>query len=255
MAFGDVMNKLFGSGTPTPAQVMQVQMVPAPNNPTGVAQPGMPLPSSDPNNPTVPVGTADPATVPLDAFADLWKTAPIDPNAPPADNGNYFQNFDPKNVMESARKVNFSNQEVTPEQAAAIAAGGPEAIKAVRSLINASSQQVYGQSAIATASIVQKALEAQAERFKAQLPGLMKNQAVTDSLATENPIFKNPALQPMVDMARTQILQKFPNATQAEVKEQVVNFFNAMQGALAPKPKVSAADKANETNWDDWISQ
>lgn len=249
-----ILERLFGT-TPPPAPVVQVQMVPAPNNPTQVAQPGMPLPSSDPNNPTVPAGSADPATTPLDAFADLWKNAPVDPTKPVTDPNNYFATLDPAKVMESAKRVNFANQQVTPEMLAEIAKGGEAAVKATLALINQSSQSVYGQSALATASIVQKALDAQREQFQKQLPGILKSQLVSDSLATENPIFSNPALAPMVDMARQQVLQKFPNATQQETKEQIVQFFNAMQSALAPKPAKTAEQKANDMNWDDWVSQ
>lgn len=256
MSFGDVMKNLFGQA-PTPAPVVQVQMVPAPgvNNPTGAANPGMPLPSSDPNNPMVPAGTANPATTPLDAFSTLWETPAVDPNKPVTDPNNYFATLDPAKVMASAQKVNFANQQVTPEILAEVAKGGESAVKAMMQLVNQSSQSVYGQSALATAQIVQKALDAQRENFQKQLPGILKSQLVSDSLATENPIFSNPALQPMVDMARQQVLQKFPNATQAETKEQIVSFFNAMQSALAPKPVVTAAQKAESTDWDAWISK
>lgn len=222
-------------------------------NPTQVAQPTQPLPGVDPANPTVPLGSAAPQDQsPLDAFAKLWEPAIVDPNAV---NPNFFATLDPNKVMESARKVNFSNQEITPEIAAAIAAGGEQAIKAVQSLINHSSQSVYGQSAIATSKIVEKALAAQREQFQKQLPGILKSQLVSDSLATENPIFNNPALAPMVEMARTQVLQKFPNATQAEIKEQVVSFFNAMQGALAPKPIKTEAEKNADMDWGAFLGQ
>lgn len=253
MAFGDVMNKLFGSG-PAQPQVQQVQIIPN-NNPSGVANPGMPLPGSDPTNPTIPLQVPSPNTDPMAEFAKLWETPSIDPNAPP-DSGNYFAKLDPAKVMESAKKVNFANQVISPELMQQIAAGGESAVKAMMSLVNQSSQQVYGQSAIATASIVEKALAKQREQFQQQLPGILKSQLVSDSLATENPIFSNPALAPMVDMARTQVLQKFPNATQAEVKTQVVNFFNAMQSALAPKPVKSAAEKAaEETDWSKYFPE
>jgi|SRR6201985_2407172 len=252
---GNVMQTLFGAPVAPPPAPIQVQMVPAPNNPTGVAQPGMPLPSSDPNNPTVPVGTADPATAPLDAFASLWETPKVDPNAPPVDPNNYFATLNPQSVMESAKKVNFANQPVSPELMAEIAKGGEAAVNAMKQLINTSSQQVYGQSALATASIVQKALDAQREQFQKQLPGILKGQLVADSLATENPIFTNPALAPMVDMARQQVLQKFPQATQAEVKQQIVGFFNAMQSALAPKAAVTAQQTAENVDWDAWVTK
>lgn len=250
-----IFEKIFGTTPPPPAPI-QVQMVaPGTNNPSGVNQPTMPLPGSDPTNPTVPAGTADPATTPLDAFSNLWETPKVDPNSPQVDPNNYFATLDPAKVMESAKKVNFANQQVTPEMLAEVAKGGEGAVKAMMQLINQSSQAVYGQSALATASIVQKALDAQREQFQKQLPGILKSQLVSDSLATENPIFKNPALQPMVEMARTQILQKFPNATQAEVKQQVVDFFSAMQGALAPKPAKSNSKSSNDTDWDEWVSQ
>jgi hypothetical protein len=257
MAFGDVMNKLFGT-TPIAPPIQQIQIVPAPgaNNPSGVNQPGVAFPGSDPQNPMVPAGTADPQTTPLDAFSTLWETPKVDPNAPPSDPNNYFATLDPAKVMESAKKVNFANQQVTPEMLAEVAKGGPDAVKVMMQLINQSSQAVYGQSALATASIVQKALDAQREQFQKQLPGILKNQLVSDSLATENPIFTNPALQPMVDMVRQQVLQKFPTATQAETKQQIVSFFNAMQGELQPKPTVSAKQKAADgMDWDSWVSQ
>lgn len=244
----DAMSRIFGNH-PAPVAAPVVN-----NNPTQTANPQMPLPGSDPQNPMIPAGDPASQSTALDQFAKLWETPATDPNAP-ADPNNYFATLDPAKVRESARKVNFTSDQVSPELAAAIAAGGPEALKAVQTLINQSSQNVYGQSALATASIVQKALDAQRENFQKALPGILKGQLVADSLATENPIFNNPALQPMVEMARQQVLQKFPNATQAETKEQIVTFFNAMQQALAPKPVITAAQKSEQQDWDAWIAK
>jgi hypothetical protein len=241
---GSLMAQLFGGVTP-PAQQAPVQGA---NNPTQVTNPGQPLPGSDPANPAAPAGSVDANSTPLDAFKDIWNT-PDNTNTEATD---FFAKLDPAKVMESARKVNFAGG-VTPELMAKIAAGGPEAIQAFQQAINNSSQQVYGRSTVTTAEIVKAALAEQREQFQKQLPGIMKGMNLTDSLQTENPLYANPALAPLVEMAKTQFLQKNPTATQSEIKQQVNDFMNAMQSALAPKPIKTAEQKAAETDWTSFL--
>ena len=179
MSVMNALQSLFG-GSPAPQQQLA-----NPNAPTGNPQPGVGLPGTVSNGVTAPNGMipapgaeqqpapgqmpAEPVS-PLTPFADIWQT-PTTPN--PNDSPAIFGAVDPKKVMESARQANFTGA-ITPQQMAAITAGGEGATKALGEMLQNVAQTVYGQSALATAKIVEQALTKQQEQFDARLPSMVR---------------------------------------------------------------------------------
>jgi hypothetical protein len=253
-----IFESLFGA-KPTPQQqgVPTGQGVqPNPNAPTGVNNPGQAIPGGTPGNGVVPAGTqnnggapgnsdAEPAS-PLAAFTDIWQS-PTTPNS--NDSGPMFANLDPAKLMESARKVNFAGA-LTQENLQKIQAGGAEAIQALQESLNSVAQTVYAQSALATTKIVEQALGKQQERYDANLPSLVKKFSVGENLSAANPILSNPAIQPLVEALKSQLIQKNPNATGAEIQTQVTDYFAALGNVFAPKP--AAAKNAKVSKSEDW---
>lgn len=259
---------IFSSPAPAPAP-------PANPGPTGnQTPPGSPLPGVTPGNPTAPLDPnanpgnngnppAPPATVKLDpanpqsyldAQKDIWQT----PNPSETADKPIFDGLDPKKVMESAGKVNFS-QVITPEQTAAIAAGGEGAVKAFTESLNRVAQTVYGQNAIATTQIVEQALAKQAEQIKAALPSIVRKMTTNNSLAEQNPLFSHPAVAPFVQTLQGQLLAKNPNATTQEINTQVTEFIQAL-GSTAPitppanSLAAQAAKKSEDIDWEKYLS-
>lgn len=263
MSFGSIMQNIFGAA-PTSAPVAPVNPnpganppvnpnIPNPANPTQVANPTQPLPGSMAANANTDANGLIPATAPaspLDAFKDMWETPPIDPKNPiPA---SMFANMDPKKVLESARKVDFTST-VTPDRLAAVAKGGTEGVAEMLKLINEVGQNGYAQSAMSTAKIVENALAKQRTEFEAALPAQLRKLSANDSLRANNPILEHPAVAPLVPAMTQMFQQRNPNATTQEIQIQVQDYFKAVSSAFAPVPEKSAAG-LGETDWNKFLS-
>lgn len=118
-----------------------------------------------------------------------------------------FANVDPQKLMEAARKTDFSKA-ISSNQLEAIAGGGQEAVAAFASAMNSVAQTVYANSALATTKIVEQALMKAQQQYDAKIPGLIKRQTVSDTLRTENPMFSNPAVQPLISALEAQLAVK-----------------------------------------------
>jgi hypothetical protein len=250
------------------------QPQPAPSTPPvtpqpGVQNPGQPLPgthssaftapngvvptqtSQNPATPPTPQTQLDPNASPMDAFKDIWQTpTTTDPNQ----NAPMFANLDPKKLMESAKTVDFSKS-LNAETLQKIQAGGADAVAALTESLNTVAQTVYAQSAFATTKIVEQALERQQTQLAAQLPTMVKSQQASENLMANNPVFNNPAVQPLVQAAREMMIRKFPQATSAEISNQVEGYFKALGSSLAPAPtQASTAKSSQDMDWDKFLA-
>lgn len=250
---GDVMNSIFGpkpqNTVPTPGsippqntQVMGVSNNPSQNPPGPGTHSGE---GTDPNG-VVPTGSNQEPPSPLVEFKDLWQPTPTDPNAPkPQSIG-----VDAAKLMEAASKVDFSKV-LDQESLAKIAAGGQDAVVALSTLLNKTAQQVYGQSMVVTSKIVDQAVQEATARFAASVPSLVRSQNVNENLFAKNPAFNNPAVAPVVQAIQTQLAEKYPKATSAELTEMAQKVLSGAAEIFAPPPKASSA-KPNGRAEEDW---
>lgn len=218
------------------------------------AAPNAPAAPNTASNGVVPANATDaPITeaTPLDSFKDIWQTAPVDPNAPQKSNS-VFGDVDPKRFMEAAGKIDFSKA-VTPEQLQAISAGGDGAMKAFAESMNKVAQGVYAQSAFASTKIVENALAKSRENFLAELPQHIKQQQVSTTMRDSNPIFSNPAVQPIISALEIQMTQKYPNATPTEITSMAKQYVEALGTAFTPKPAASASKDSDGTDWEKFL--
>lgn len=234
---------------------------PLPAGPSQVNQPGVALPGTASSGQTAPNGLVpsagqalnvgqNPEPAPLDAFKDVWSTAPnagTDPNAP------MFAGVDPQKLMESAGKVDFAKV-ITPEQMQAIAGGGEAAVAAFAAAMNKVSQSVYAQSAFATTKIVDQAMARQQENFAKQLPSMVRKFSVNENLQAANPLLSNPAVVPLVSALSEQLVRKNPNATAVEIQQQVTDYFAQLGTTFAPAPPETPASRAaaKAAKQEDW---
>lgn len=180
---------------------------------------------------------------PLDAYSDLWETAPIDPNAPQPPTA---PTLDPKQLAEKVGTIDFSNT-VAPETLAKITAGGEEAGAAFLEAMNTVARNVMLQSTLVGNKLAQKVVGFETEQLQSQVPDLIKQNMVTDNLSSNNPLYSNPAVKPLIDMAKKQIQVKYPNATASELTAMAENYVGTVVAELTPKSPDSAAPVA-----DDW---
>jgi hypothetical protein len=221
-------------GAPAPAQV-QPGNIPAPADPAAPGQ-GV-VPASAANAAAVP---REPES-PLDTFKDLWEPVPIDPANPvPA----APQPLTAEQVQAAVAKANFAGA-VTPDQMAAINQGGEAAQVAMAAMMNSVAQQVMVQATMVNNKLTEKAVATALEAQKAEIPGMLRKQQSTSHLNDTSALFSNPAIKPVVEATQAQLLQKFPNATPAEITTMTQDYIQAMGEQFAPPPP----SNPNEQDW------
>ncbi len=82
---------------------------------------------------------------------------------------------------------------------------------------------------------------------------MLRQQGAANHLKETNPIFNNPAVAPVVQATQQQLLQKFPNATQAEITKMTQDYILAMGQAFAPAPAASP-EAETEMDWEKFLT-
>lgn len=242
---GSVMSRLFGS-----APAAQAPVAATPPGPGNIPADAAARIASVDNQATAPNGmvpaTATPALKGLDAFADLF--TPV--QGQQQNQGQPLFNVDQNKMLEAARNQNFKPI-ASPEQMQAILAGGEQAAAAMMDLMNDTAQRVYAQSAFASTKLIERGLETSNFAKADALPEAIRRHTTTATMRESNPLFSNPAVQPMIDMAKQQILVKYPNATPSEVaalaNDYISSFAEAVNG-----PKQAAAQAKTTSRETDW---
>lgn len=246
MSIGEMFSNLF-SGAPAAPQQQAVQNTqPQPGNLPEQMTAGM---QSTPGNINTPATGNPPPAEGLDKFNDLWKPAESAPNG---QSGQMF-NVDPKQLMDAAKKIDFSKV-IQPQQLQAIAAGGPDAMTAFAAALNSVAQTVYAQNAHATAKIVEQAIGKSQDAMRLEMPNQIKRLNVSESLRAENPALTHPAASPILGALEQQMTQKFPNASSMEIskmaQEYLVSFSKAMQ-----KPEQQSQQQSTQNGKEvDWTA-
>jgi hypothetical protein len=240
------MHTLFGN-----APVAQRPQAPTPGNiPENAAASMASLTNSaTAANGTIPASSPTAASNPASSenqFADLWDTSNISPSG----TGQPLFNVSHEKLLETARQQNFK-QNVTPEQMAAINAGGQEAINAMQDMINAATQAGYAQSVMATTKLIEGALEKKNFAQNDSLDIRFRDMQVKNGLREVNPVFSNPTYAPLLDAARNQFQVKYPNASATELQSMAINYIESMANAVN-QPKAQASSKKQEANLTDW---
>lgn len=245
-----------------PAQpVQQQQQAPATSNVSTVVTPTVAIPQPevnvDPNNAAVPVVDSNNAIPeeeinkpPLDEFKDLWHTEPKkdgekDTPVAPAP----LKAEDLQKVM---AKTDFSKV-VTAEQLTAIAAGGEDAQQALAQALNAVAQNVMVQATLVNNKLTERAVTAAETAFTNSLPKLLRDQAVSNHSVNTNPLFNDPAIKPIIEATRSQLLEKFPDSTHEQITEMTERYITTMGAAFAPKKEEPSV--AGEEDWGKFIEE
>lgn len=213
------------------------------------ATPVTPAVAGSGDTPAAPNGTAavnDKA--PLDAFAELWKNVPVDPKA----SGKVpMFNLDPAKLLEAAKTIPFTSA-VTPEQQAAITAGGEGATKALQEIMQAVGATTMMHSAVTTGNMVEQAITKARADWMKEVPGLVKSQNLREAVQAENPALSNPAVAPIVTALQSQLQVKYPNASTAELRGMMSTYFDGLAGVI--KPAAAVKDQSASAGGNDWTN-
>lgn len=238
--------------------------------PKPVVAPVAPAPTSVIANPTVPSSaTPSPADAankstafgaggegdksPLGNFDKLWQ---IDPNKKAPESAVPTFNSDPAKMMELAGTADFTKH-IDPELLARATKGDGAAMMEV---IQKSAQAGFAHSNLATTKIVETALTQLNEKYeKDVIPRILAAERVRNTVAEDNPIFTNPAAQPVVEMIRNQMMSQYPTATPEAIKTMVADYITGFStiavgqsGKTIVDPKVAAASAPKERASQDW---
>lgn len=250
-----VMSRIFGgSPNPAPAPVQQpAQPVQQPNNPAvagnGNSSNVPVVPGVDPN-----ITTPNQPASPLDGFKELWNTSPEVQKKLQEQNRVPLSDINPQQIIDSAKKIDFSKM-ISGDQLQAISKGGDEAVKAFAAAMNNVAQGVFAQSAATSQKFVMDALQQQQQQFNSRLPELIKQYQVSENLRGENPIFSNPAVQPIIKALEFQLTQQYPNSTAADITAKAKEYVKGLGSAFADKPAQTPQEKqaAQDTDWSSFL--
>lgn len=170
-------------------------------------------PISDGKGPKAIPAVGDGDKSPLDGYSKLWEHADTDGKplslVPSMD-------ADPTKLLAAAKTVDFTKA-MNPELLDKASKGDAGALGA---LVNEAAQAGYAQSALATTKIVEAALKKQAENFTSTImPELLRRNNIGRDLRTDNPLFDNPAVKPMLEGLERQLAIKYKDATPAEITQ------------------------------------
>lgn len=238
-----------------PAAVATPVAAPTPAPTPATVDPGGIPATVDPTaTPAAGINPANPADVqvpnsPMAEFANLWDTPTIDPNATTPEKP-------PVLTAEAVQKVvanaNFAGS-ITPELMTTIAAGGEEAKTAMMAIVNSATQQAVTQAIMAGSKLNEQAIAAAITEAKAGVPELLRAQQAAAHLKDLNPLFANPAMAPVADAVRSQLLQKFPSDTPAQTSEKVNSFMTSMAEQFTPKEVISSSTQ--DVDWEAFMTK
>lgn len=238
---------------PAPTQQPQPgQQAPTQQSQVGPANgANLPVPTNVPNlNPAPDNQTQD--NSPLAPFAKMWET---DPTAkPPTDPWSQpILPSDPAQIQAAAKTMNMM-QGVDPALMARATAGNDPA--AFLEVMNAVSQNTLAMAAQLTTATVEKAGSTIRSRQDATLEEKFRDFTIRN-LSTDNPVLNNPAVQPMLVMARQQIKQKNPGWSPQQVQDEAVKYLNsfasAMSGQTQQASQVTDQTGTPEQDWSKFL--
>ncbi len=244
MSIFDIFKSAPSTPTATPAASTPGQI---PAN----TQPAPTTPGATPNGvvPAVPTGN-EPVKTPLDEFSTLWET-PKDSQTP---NAPFSFNIDPAKMQEAVGKIDFTKV-ISPDTLAKITAGGADAAPAFMDALNKTVQASFMQSSLAASKMVEAAVAKTRESMEANIPSLIKNQSLNESLRTSNPAFNHPAAAPVISALQTQLQIKNPTASVSELKTMAEDYFLSLGEAFNPKkPDAAETAASKETDWTKFLA-
>ena len=163
-------------------------------------------------------------------------------------------NLDPKGLMDAAGKVNFTGH-LDPAQVQKAMSGDATAFL---DILNKVGQLGFANATAASGELIKNSLtSAQGVLQDQVLPSAFRNQQISQALTESNPVFSDPAVAPMLGMLKSQLTQKYPTATAAEIAKMATNYLDGMSQKVvsATGRTISDPQQGNRTGFRDQAPQ
>ena len=191
---------------------------------------------------------------PLAEFSGLWDT-PVN-KGEGEDKSKQSFDLKPEDVKAAVEKINFT-QTLNADTLARISAGGEEAAKAFAESLNQVAQSVMSQTMMVSQKLANKAVEDALAAQQSKLPGLVRDQNTSATVFESNPLFKDPAVRPVIDATRQQLQLKYPEASPAQIADMTKNYVLAMSKAFNPTvvtPSNPFEQSSDSTDWEKFLN-
>lgn len=196
--------------------------------------------------PTLPAAIpTDPAALAA-SVANLWDTT-ADPAAPAP----FSLGVTTEGLQQLAQSIDVTAS-IPAELKAAIAAGGQGALDAMIQLQNHTAQQMFARNAAVSNALVEQAVKKMQEGANEAIDRRIKSLNVADTTFANNPALKDPLVAPIVASLQQRAIQKYPQATSAEINALVNAGLAQLGNALNPAPVAAAKTNGNEEQ--DWLT-
>jgi hypothetical protein len=206
---------------------------PLENGPSKVV-PGVPA-----SNPTVSATQPlNQGPSPLDKYVKLFDNTP-DPDAPPPTKpAPTILDATHKEFNTVYEKKNFVG-DITEEQMAALAKGGPDGIKMTLELINNAARNAAATASETAMTGVKRGREISESENKAAMEKVVRLQSSSTAIGEMNKRLLTPAYKPLVEGIQSQLLARNPNMTAEELASNTVEYFKlANEEVNKPAPVV-----------------
>lgn len=237
-------------GAPAPATTT----VPAVgNNQQGQQQQQQQGQATDPNNQQ----QQQPAD-PLQQFQDVWKRPTTANNAGGIDPNNIV-GIQPADIEQRLNSAQFAPQ-ITPDVMQAIQNGD---VQQLQGILDSTARTTASRVMNAMIGIINKALPEYGTHLSGQFNNTITDQLTRTNMVSNNPVFANPAIKPLADVLTTQFRLANPQATPAQIEQQVTQFFQATGQAFGSQQAQQAQPQGNQytppatdnVDWGNWLTQ
>jgi hypothetical protein len=163
-------------------------------------------------------------------------------------------NFTPEQLAEVTNKIDYSSY-FTPEVKAAIVQGGESAIQATVDLNNSIARDMFAKNLVSTAKLMEHYSSQANSKLDAMMAEKFKSLNADNFIQSNNPALNAPEIKPVVDMVKSQIQTKFPNANQQEINTMLGDYFQRVGGAFGLTKETPQQAQQRQAPVDqDWMS-
>lgn len=213
-------------------QHVQQQNQQQPGGKGPVDQNGQPidaLKQSPTGDPTMQNGTKQGEESPMDFFKDLFNIKEDDAEDQFDPEADYFP-LDPTKLGEQVSSTNFVQGDNFEDLMQNALKGD---VKSMQNMLNGVAQNVFKQAIMMSAKISDKTARESYSRTQRVLPDTLKSLISDDEVSNLNPMFKHPAMAPVIKGIKKQIQQAYPNAGPKELTEMTNRYLTSMTKMMA----------------------
>lgn len=265
---GNIMQTIFGTAPPSANTQKQANSNqsgnPAQNQNT--PNPADPNPQNNPNNPANPAATRTGQN--QDGKLPNGQDGPKGDESPLANYNDIFTienkqtsnepivKFDSKVFDDTLKTLDFTKG-LPPDLMTKALAGDQTAFMEA---LNFAAKSSFGMQTKLVTSLVEKALTKQKEQINSGIPENVRSAAIRNQLTSENPAFKHPAVAPILTAIETQLRNKYPDSSPAEISEHAKTYFSGMAEMVSgkknqeqnPGTNKRTVNGTDDVNWEEF---